>query len=90
MDVIARFGGEEFVLVLPETSLEAGIQLCERIRANIQANDWASIRPGLEITMSFGVNADTDLDTTGMLEAADTQLYSAKQRGRNRVAWNVA
>jgi diguanylate cyclase (GGDEF)-like protein len=90
MDVIARFGGEEFVLVLPETTLEGAIQLCERIRTKIQTHDWNSIRPGLEITMSFGVNADTDLDTLGMLDAADTQLYSAKQRGRNRVAWNVA
>jgi diguanylate cyclase (GGDEF)-like protein len=86
MDVIARFGGEEFVLVLPETSLEDAIQLCERIRASIEQHDWNSIRPGLEITMSFGVNAETALEAEAMLDAADTQLYTAKQRGRNRVA----
>jgi diguanylate cyclase (GGDEF)-like protein len=85
MDVIARFGGEEFVLVLPETSLEAAIVICERIRHSIQTHDWDSIRPGLKITMSFGMNADTSLDANGMLDAADTQLYSAKQHGRNRV-----
>jgi diguanylate cyclase (GGDEF)-like protein len=90
MDVIARFGGEEFVLVLPETSLEDAIVVCERIRNQIQTHDWSSIRPGLEITMSFGMNADTSLDANGMLDAADTQLYSAKQRGRNRVTWQLA
>jgi diguanylate cyclase len=90
MDVIARFGGEEFVLVLPETGLEGAITLCERIRTHIQAHDWNSIRPGLEITMSFGVNANTELDAHMMLDAADTQLYSAKQRGRNRIAWQLA
>ena len=90
MDVIARFGGEEFVLVLPETGLEAAIELCERIRSKIQTHDWHSIRPGLEITMSFGVNADTGHDAHTMLDAADTQLYSAKQRGRNRVSWQLA
>jgi diguanylate cyclase (GGDEF)-like protein len=90
MDVIARFGGEEFVLVLPETSLEAAIVVCERIRNQIQTHDWSSIRAGLEITMSFGMNADTSLDANGMLDAADTQLYSAKQHGRNRVTWQLA
>lgn len=90
MDVIARFGGEEFVLVLPETSLEAAVVVCERIRNQIQMHDWSSIRAGLEITMSFGMNADISLDANGMLDAADTQLYSAKQRGRNRVIWQLA
>ncbi len=90
MDVIARFGGEEFVLVLPETSLEDAIVVCERIRNQIQTHDWSSIRAGLEITMSFGMNADTSLDANGMLDAADTQLYSAKQHGRNRITWQLA
>jgi diguanylate cyclase (GGDEF)-like protein len=90
MDVVARFGGEEFVLVLPETNLEGAIGLCERIRKTVQNHDWSSIRPGLEITMSFGVNANIELEAQMMLDAADAQLYSAKQRGRNRVAWQLA
>ena len=90
MDVIARFGGEEFVLVLPETSLEEAVVVCERIRTQVQTHDWSSMRAGLEITMSFGMNADKSLDANGMLDAADTQLYSAKQRGRNRVNWQNA
>ena len=87
-DLVARYGGEEFVLVMPETSLSGAVQACEHLRAEVQAFDWSSIRPGLEITMSFGVNANTAcVDANAMLDGADSQLYAAKQQGRNRVSW---
>ncbi|MFP4535067.1 MAG: GGDEF domain-containing protein [Alkalispirochaetaceae bacterium] len=86
VDLVARYGGEEFVLVMPETSAEEATEVCEKLRAGIEAYEWDQLAPGLEITMSFGV-----AESSGMSEAeevlahADKRLYQAKQAGRNAV-----
>jgi diguanylate cyclase (GGDEF)-like protein len=82
-DLLGRFGGEEFVVLLPETSLDAAIQVAERIRA---AN--APTAEAIGCTVSIGVTtSQLGLDTMDTLLArADAALYEAKNEGRNRVA----
>ena len=82
-DLLGRFGGEEFLLLLPETSLEAALPIAERIRAMI---DQATTDP--HYTVSIGVTTNRpDHDTLDTLLArADSALYQAKALGRNRVA----
>ena len=86
-DQVARFGGEEFVLVLPDTPLELAIKTCERLRAAIERFAWTSIHPALRVTVSVGLsnNAGTQ-QPKGILHRADLYLYEAKHMGRNRVA----
>ena len=85
-DLVARFGGEEFVLVLTETDLDAARLVCEKLRAAVEAYQWSALRPGLTVTISIGVSADTDVPShERMLAAADERLYEAKAAGRNRV-----
>jgi len=86
IDVVGRWGGEEFVLLLVETSPDRAARLCEKLRAAIEAHDWPSIVPGLAVTVSLGIagNAET-ADPAALLAAADARLYEAKRAGRNRV-----
>jgi len=86
IDVIGRYGGEEFALALPGCDLWAGIAVCERIRRTFERFDWNRIAPGLKLTVSAGVSSSSaDLDATALLRAADASLYAAKRIGRNRV-----
>jgi diguanylate cyclase (GGDEF)-like protein len=86
VDVVARYGGEEFCLILVETRLDEGAQLCERLRASIEAHDWSEVRPGLAVTVSAGVAGLHEADAPdALLAAADVRLYAAKHAGRNRV-----
>lgn len=83
-DVAARWGGEEFVVICPETSLEGALVLAERVRKQVEGHRFAS---GLPITVSIGVAERRHDDTAETLfERADAALYRAKRRGRNRVA----
>ncbi|HYW11996.1 MAG TPA: GGDEF domain-containing protein, partial [Longimicrobium sp.] len=54
VDVVARYGGEEFCLILVEATADEAVQLCDRLRGLIADYDWASIRPGLALTVSMG------------------------------------
>ena len=82
-DVFGRWGGEEFLLILPETDLSHAAQLAENLR---QLVSGLSIEPLSQVTVSQGVaefqNSDTELSH---IKRADECLYRAKQEGRNRV-----
>jgi diguanylate cyclase (GGDEF)-like protein/PAS domain S-box-containing protein len=82
-DLIARHGGEEFVVLLPDADAEAGRAVAERLRAAIAGHDW----PLRRVTASFGVATTPPvvLAAAELVEAADTALYLSKQRGRNQV-----
>ncbi len=91
-DFIGRFGGEEFLIVLPETQLDGASQLAEKIRERIEAMEIAidSGEP-LKVTLSIGVAGRAEVRADGktrarpLLQAADAALYTAKRNGRNRV-----
>jgi len=84
IDVLTRHGGEEFVVVMPNTGLAEGILAAERIRAVFAREP---IPPMTEpASASFGVaELQRDEDGAALLERADRGLYMAKQGGRNRV-----
>ena len=91
-DLLARMGGEEFILVLPGAHLKDGIAIAERIRARVQSNGAVIQNKQVNLTVSIGVSASTSrLNTPDeLIDAADQALYRAKNRGRNRVeAMNV-
>ncbi|MDK9702393.1 MAG: PfkB family carbohydrate kinase [Sulfuritalea sp.] len=85
IDTAGRWGGEEFVIVLPDTAVDAAALVAERIRSSIEAR----IKEPRPITVSLGC-AETDSTTPEDMEAligkADQALYRAKKTGRNRVA----
>lgn len=86
IDLIARWGGEEFALLFPHTALPDARLVSERLRAAIEAFDWSRIEPGLALTASIGVAAHQDLaHHERLVSRADEALYRAKQAGRNRV-----
>jgi diguanylate cyclase (GGDEF)-like protein len=87
-DVVAKYGGDEFVIVLPQTTREGARVLAERIRGAVEAHRFPGEEEGMKITTSMGI-AQFPEDGEGareLLEAADATLYRAKRSGRNRVA----
>ena len=85
-DLLARYGGEELAVVMPDTSLAAAVEAAERIRAQIESAQWELVHPGLAVTVSAGVAEGRGHDTVWhVLRAADQRLYQAKARGRNQV-----
>ena len=86
IDRFGRYGGEEFLLVLPETPSDGAAQILDRLRLIIADLDWSAFSPGMRVTISAGVTAlrpDETADT--FLARADGALYAAKARGRNRI-----
>ncbi|MDE8346082.1 MAG: GGDEF domain-containing protein [Acidocella sp.] len=85
-DVLARWGGEEFLLLLPDTSMAQAVPCVERLRAALVPAAFGHIAPGLNVTISAGI---TNLHHGDRLEAAieraDQAMYRAKQAGRDRV-----
>ena len=85
-DFIARFGGEEFVLLMPATALVAGVKLLESLRAAIEACPFHFKGEPVTITASIGVSAFKAGEHSDLvLKRADQALYRAKNAGRNRV-----
>ncbi|MGJ3250958.1 MAG: diguanylate cyclase [Elainellaceae cyanobacterium] len=83
-----RYGGEEFVAVLAETSLPAAIEVAERLRRAIRANPIQTAVGALDVTVSFGVaqqNLDSDHHAREVLRRAEQALLKAKYHGRDRV-----
>jgi diguanylate cyclase (GGDEF)-like protein len=85
-DVVVRTGGEEFVLLMPQTDVVAAAACCERVRRSISDEPWDALVPGLSLTASVGVaTADDARDLQALAELADRRLYEAKRTGRDRV-----
>ncbi|MEE8408811.1 MAG: GGDEF domain-containing protein, partial [Myxococcota bacterium] len=89
-DIPARYGGDEFVLVLPETSTAGAKIKAERVRAAMQALPPPECTDGFDesVTVSIGVASfpNDAKDSEALIDAADKALYIAKKKGRNRVA----
>lgn len=89
-DLAARFGGEEFVMVLPNTTGSGAAVIAEKVRAQIEAMAIAHVGSanGRHVTISLGGAAlvpRTHMASTSLIESADLALYRAKQQGKNRV-----
>jgi diguanylate cyclase (GGDEF)-like protein len=88
-DLVCRYGGEEFVLLLRSYDRRLARSVTERIRAAVQAYAWDRIDPRLTVTISIGVAAGVAADVNELLLAADALLFSAKRSGRNQVEHDV-
>lgn len=85
-DVVFRFGGEEFVILLAETALNDAAIIAERIRADIESHTLAYGMDVLNITASLGVSSLNPGDSMdSFIQRADAAMYLAKRKGRNRV-----
>ncbi len=82
IDMFARWGGEEFTLILPDLELDSACHVAEKLRQLIQD---ATFGDGVTVTASFGVTEFADDEVDALLRRADIALYQAKQHGRNRV-----
>ncbi|MBV6342500.1 GGDEF domain-containing response regulator [Candidatus Magnetobacterium casense] len=83
-DVPARWGGEEFIVVMPHIDLEAAVKIAQRLRANIESQRMCAVK----ITSSFGVVTYIEGETEDdFLNRADALLYEAKRSGRNKVCF---
>jgi diguanylate cyclase (GGDEF)-like protein len=85
-DFASRWGGEEFLVLLPDTSRDGAVRLAEEMRETIAVT--RSVGSRVEMTASFGVaELPSDaIDSDSLVREADRALYAAKQGGRNRVA----
>ena len=87
-DACGRFGGEEFIIVLPNTKLNGAMKLAERIRENIQNHKFIFQNQEIPITISIGITSASKNDSLfSLIERADEALYEAKSKGRNRVEY---
>ena len=86
VDRFGRYGGEEFMLILPDTDETSAVQMLDRLRGIIAELDWSAFSSGMRVTISAGVamlRANEISDT--LLARADGALYASKARGRNRI-----
>jgi len=90
---LVRFGGEEFLIILPDTDLRYAVDVAERIRSRVENSDfyYNNEQPPAKITLSLGC-ACWNQDLSGideLLTITDNALYDAKSRGRNQVCSSV-
>jgi diguanylate cyclase (GGDEF)-like protein len=88
-DVLAKYGGDEFTIILPQTEKEGALIVAERVRGAVARHVFPLTEPGA-ITVSLGVASfpEDAADPVSLLRAADRALYRAKRNGRNRVETN--
>jgi diguanylate cyclase (GGDEF)-like protein len=85
-DVLARWGGEEFFLLMPNTGIQAGMLVLERMRTRVAEMDLSEIDPALRVTFSAGLTALAQgEEVADAIQRADKALYQAKASGRNAV-----
>jgi hypothetical protein len=89
---LGRYGGEEFLLILPDTAKDQAVRTVDRLRSIVLEMDWSAILGSINLTMSTGICAVRQEDSADdILARADAALYRAKDAGRNRVVstkWN--
>ena len=85
VDMLARIGGEEFLLVMPDTSVPIALEVCQRLRAAGQAVVWGELAAGLAVTWSVGLAEAPAYDHEALYARADAALYQSKAAGRDRV-----
>lgn len=88
-DVVCRIGGEEFLVICPDSDADAAIQCAERLRKNVESITVPNVDGSLKVSISVGVADKTAemIDMDELLKRADRNLYTAKQDGRNRTIY---
>jgi diguanylate cyclase (GGDEF)-like protein len=91
VDLIGRYGGEELVILLPETDSETAILVAERLRASVEETPMKVSGQEFNVTVSIGVSRkdENTLELETLIARADQAMYIAKHKGRNRVAISV-
>ena len=85
-DTLGRYGGEEFLMILPDTAKDEAVETLNRLRSIVSEVDWAAISGIVIVTMSAGISEVRPEDSAAdVLARVDAALYSAKYAGRNRV-----
>jgi two-component system cell cycle response regulator len=85
-DLLFRYGGEEFVLLMEDTDVLLAAKICRRISQAIRSWSWSQIHPNLRITLSIGVALAVEARTpVEVMAVADERLYQAKNAGRDRI-----
>ena len=85
-DCVGRWGGEEFLMLFPETDLEGGRIIAEKIRAEIADRTYGFQEQSLKISITIGLSIyERHQDVNDCLKRADAALYKGKEAGRNRV-----
>jgi diguanylate cyclase (GGDEF)-like protein len=88
-DLLARYGGDEFAIILPEADRDSALRFCEKLRQLIAANVFRFDQQTLGVTTSIGlqsyVHTDGEKTVSQLVAAADAKLYEAKKAGRNRI-----
>ena len=85
-DLVARQGGDDFVLVLDGLDLAAAQVIAERVRRRVAGHDWTPWGEALRMTVSIGAAAGPGRDARRLVQRADLSLFEAKRAGRDRVA----
>lgn len=88
MDLVGRYGGEEILILLPETDLKTALEVSERLRSSMEESPIAVSGQKINVTVSIGVSAkdENTRELETLVARADQALYIAKHKGRNRVA----
>lgn len=85
-DVVGRWGGEEFLIILPDTSLEKGIEILERVKSSVSETPVIYAEARFEITMTIGVvEFMKNIPQSELIRLADERMYLGKNRGKNRI-----
>jgi diguanylate cyclase (GGDEF)-like protein len=88
-DVLARYGGDEFIVMLPETSANRAIEVAERIRLGVENTSFSADGDRVSSTLSIGISCfpDDSGDSEDIINRADQALYESKRKGRNTVSY---
>lgn len=84
-DLVSRWGGEEFLILLPETNLAGAERVAEKIRTLVSANAYSCVEEPISLTMTLGVSVGGRIEVDEALTLADKALYEGKRGGKNRV-----
>jgi diguanylate cyclase (GGDEF)-like protein len=85
VDRVARFGGEEFLLLFPETNKDQAYTVCEKVRKQTKTYPWGEVAKDMDVSISFGVAEIKEAQSIEeFINCADKRLYEAKRGGRNR------
>jgi diguanylate cyclase (GGDEF)-like protein len=92
-DVVGRWGGEEFMVILPNSDVAGARITADRLRLAVEELDLVKLKFGLSVTASFGIAVydgfDPEVDAAALISWSDTAMYAAKEAGRNQVSAHI-